>query len=235
MMQLVVGLVVLGACGGAVYHAPATATPLVLPEPGTHAVAIVEIPAPWYARTFIIRRKFRGAVPEYERIAGLERKYFTITTDREFGGIYLWQSRAIADAYYDPAWRKRVHDRYGRDAKLVVLAAPFVVEGTTTLDAEPIDAHATAYPAAATFLDLRGVTEGGEAGLRKLAALHGCPPGLVRAYFVIDAPSELGVVALWASEDLAAAHSDPRPFTAALGGTARVTRFEAPVLLDNPH
>src|SRR5258705_8366794 len=65
------------ACSSATYHAPATTTAITLPAPGANAVAIVRISAPWYARNFLIRRRFRAAVGDYERLPGLLRKYFT--------------------------------------------------------------------------------------------------------------------------------------------------------------
>jgi hypothetical protein len=228
-------LVALLGCSAAEYRAPATTTAASLPVPGPAAVAIVRVPPPWYARDFLIRRRFVEAVGDYEHVPGLLRKYFTIAQDRRFGGIYLWRSRRDADAFYGPAWHARIRERYGTDADLAVFAAPFVVEGTTTLTTDPIDAQAVSYPAVATFLLLRGGTEPGERGLRQLAALHAVPPGLVRAYFVIGAAGELGVIDLWATGDLAdTALGAPRlrAVERALGGTASVVRFDASVLLD---
>lgn len=81
-------------------------------ETGTWAV-VVRVPAPWYAPGFVIRSRFRDAVPEYQRIAGLQRKYFTLTRDGTLGGIYLWRDRAAAEAWFDAAWHARVQARYG--------------------------------------------------------------------------------------------------------------------------
>ncbi len=229
-------LIALVGCSAADYHAPSTTTPITLPAPGPAAVAVVRVPPPWYARDFLIRRRFVQAVGDYEQVPGLVRKYFTIAEDRRFGGIYLWRSRSDADVFYGPAWHRRVRDRYGVDADLAVFAAPFVVEGTTTLEAEQIDGHAASYPAVATLLLVRGGAGRGEEGLRELAALHAVPPGLVRAYFVIGAGGELGVIDLWATGELAdAALNAPalRAVERALGGTASVVRFDASVLIDN--
>lgn len=224
------------ACSSATYHAPASTGTLALPEPGARAVTIVRIPAPWYARNFIIRRKFANLVGEYERVAGLRRKYFTITEDREFGGIYLWDSRAAARAWFSPAWHERIRERYGADTDVAVFDAPFVVDGSTTLELDMIDRASGKYPARATLLLLP--SDRGEAGLRSLAAAHGDPPGLVRAYFVTTG-RELGIVALWANRDLADAQLDRdhlARWEAAVGApasSARVTVLEAPVLLAN--
>jgi hypothetical protein len=49
---------------------------------------------------------FKQAVPLYEKIPGLLRKYFIVNAD-SFGGIYLWKDRASAEAWYSDAWRAK--------------------------------------------------------------------------------------------------------------------------------
>jgi hypothetical protein len=211
-------LLVLAACGGPTFTTPAETLPVTLATtPAAYAVAIVRIPAPWYAPRFVIRRRFRAAVGDYEHVPGLVRKYFTISERGEFGGIYLWSSRAAANAFYSPAWRARVHERYGADADVVVLDAPFIVDGATKLAAERIDDHATSFPAHATL-----VLDGSD--LHAFAAHHGIPPGLVRAYFVVAPDGRAGAIDLWATDELAGAA------LARLGGDA--TRFQAPVVVE---
>jgi hypothetical protein len=222
-----------GACTTPGFHTADTTAPAVLGAPSPRAVAIVRIPASWYVRNFMIRRKFADLVGTYERVAGLERKYFTISDDREFGGIYLWSSRDAAARWFTPEWRASARERYGRDADLAIYDAPFVVEGATTIDAAPIDAAAARYPARATLVEF--TSDRGEAGVRAVAEAHGVPPGLVRAYFA-TAPDRIGVIDLWANDDLARGQLDRAHLArleAAAGGAARVTWFDAPVLLTN--
>jgi hypothetical protein len=211
---------VLAACGSATYSSPSQTLPITLGPPSDRVVAIVRIPAPWYAPRFVIRRKFRAAIAEYERLADLERKYFTVSQRGEFGGIYLWRTRAAADAFYGPAWHARVRERYGKDTEVAVFDAPFVVEGATKLDVEPIDDQAASFPACATLVLGRGE-------LAAFAAVHGIPPGLVRSYFVVAPDGRIGAIDLWASERLADA-ALPALERALAGET---TRFDAPVLL----
>jgi hypothetical protein len=247
-------LIALAACA-ATFDAPPTTTPAVLGAPGARVVTIVRIPAPWYAPRFVIRRKFAALAADYEHVPGLARKLFTISDDRELGGVYEWRSAADAATYFSPAWHAHVRDRYGTDTDVLTLAAPFVVSGTTTIDAEPIDRRcaslrdaaryggagpcdraASKYPARASLLLLP--SERGEIGLRALADAHGVPPGLVSAYFV-TAPGQIGVVAVWADDELARASLDRGHLEAyeraagAPAGSARLVGFDAPVQVDN--
>jgi hypothetical protein len=216
------------ACAGPRFNL--NAAPSELTGPGEHALAIVRVHAPWYAPRFMIERKFRAAVPEYEQVAGLETKHFTISDDREFGGVYLWTARGAADAFYTDAWRRGIHERRGVDPDLLVLAAPFVIKGRATIDGDPIGARSVSYDGTETLV---------------LAPAHGDPierarvlaeaakdlEGLVRGEAVIDAAG-VGFVALWATREYAeAALSRARLAELGLAG-ARVTYFDAPVLVD---
>jgi len=79
-------------------------------RPTDPVVTVVKVKAPWYAPAFLLRRAFRKARPDYEKVAGLRFKYFTISASgpRYFGGIYLWASRAQAEAWFSPQWFERV-------------------------------------------------------------------------------------------------------------------------------
>ncbi|KPF80316.1 hypothetical protein IP88_00640 [alpha proteobacterium AAP81b] len=74
---------------------------------------------------------FRAAVPEYARVPGLIRKYFTIGDDNRAGGIYLWSSRAAAEAWYNDAWKAGVAKRWGAPANVSYFAVPALVDGQT--------------------------------------------------------------------------------------------------------
>jgi hypothetical protein len=83
-------------------------------------LAVVQIPLPWYAPRFFVVNEIRKAVPRYQTTAGLERKYFTLSDDRRFGGVYVWDRRASADAYYDEAWYANVRKTRGADADVTM-------------------------------------------------------------------------------------------------------------------
>jgi hypothetical protein len=192
-----------------------TSAPEVPATPGHHAIAIVRIPAPWYAPRFMIARRFRAAVPDYEHLPGLVAKAFTIDDDRRFGGIYLWADRDTATAYYSPSWRADVRDRRGHDPDVVILDAPFVVRGTTTIHGDLVGQRGTSFPATATLVLSPGGADGAAALAARVARLDGLVAGAV-----VVGDGMLGYIGLWARRDLAEAAVGPR-----------ATFFDAPVLL----
>ena len=97
-------------------------------------IAIVRVRIPWYAPAFPVRRGFRAAVPEYEAIPTLEDKYFTLTEDGYFGGIYVWHSRDAAQAYYSAAWRRGVRERRGTEPEVTPLDVVAVIDGGIRLE-----------------------------------------------------------------------------------------------------
>lgn len=94
---------------------------------GEGVVAIVQVPAPWYAPDALIRRRMKHAVPLYTNVRGLDFKYFIIADGGRVGGIHLWTDQAAADAFYDAKWRTRTRQTYGEDADLQFFAAPVTV------------------------------------------------------------------------------------------------------------
>jgi hypothetical protein len=225
---LAAAVLAMAACAGPSFNLHAAAAG-ELTGPGDHTVAIVRVHAPWYAPRFMIARKFRAAVPEYEQVAGLETKHFTISDDREFGGVYLWMTRGAADAFYTDVWRRDIHERRGVDPDLLVLAAPFLIKGRATIDGDPIGARSLSYDGIETLVLAPAATGDPIERARTLAARVKELDGLVRGEAVIG-PVGVGFVALWATRDYAEA-ATARLHELGLDG-ARVTYFEAPVLVD---
>jgi len=57
---------------------------------------------------------FRGSAPKYRGMKGLVRKYYLFDDkSRIGGGVYLWKTRADAEAVYTPQWQDYIADRYG--------------------------------------------------------------------------------------------------------------------------
>lgn len=100
--------------------APVTAT--VLP-----VAVVVEVPTPAGAPRALIERGILASVPQYRAVPGLLRKYFTIGAD-DFGGVYLFASRAAADAWFTEAWRARVVTTYGKPATMTYYDVPVVLD-----------------------------------------------------------------------------------------------------------
>lgn len=78
------------------------------------------------------RETFLSTAPKYKGMKGLLRKYYFLSADgSKAGGIYLWQSRADADAIYTDDWKKFVRDKYGTDPTLTYLECPVIVDNIT--------------------------------------------------------------------------------------------------------
>jgi len=65
----------------------------------------------------------------YQGIPGLIRKYYGIAADGgSLVGIYLWESKAIADAFYSPDWVAMVAKRWAGPPQRQEWETPMVVE-----------------------------------------------------------------------------------------------------------
>ena len=73
------------------------------------------------------------SVPQYQSLPGLARKYFTLSEDGKFGGIYLWRSRAEARAWFSDAWRAKAAATYGSAPQVSYFDAPIVMDGTASV------------------------------------------------------------------------------------------------------
>jgi hypothetical protein len=66
--------------------------------------------------------RLRGALPcnraGIPRCPGLIRKQFIYAGDGWAGGVYLWQTRAAAEAFYSGPWLDGIRERYGMDPRI---------------------------------------------------------------------------------------------------------------------
>lgn len=75
---------------------------------------------------------FLSTAPKYQDVPGLVRKCYILSEDgRTAGGIYLWNSRADAEAMYTDSWRAFVRSRYGTEPLVTYFASPVVVDNVT--------------------------------------------------------------------------------------------------------
>lgn len=111
----------IAAAGAAVL----VATP-VIAQP---VAVVVQIKTPASITRPALEDAFRKAAPDYQKIPGLIRKYFTIQSG-SFGGIYLWKDQASAEQWFSVAWRARAKATYGSDPQVLYFDAPVVIEGT---------------------------------------------------------------------------------------------------------
>jgi hypothetical protein len=72
---------------------------------------------------------FQGSAPKYQKLPGLVRKYYLFDeASRTGGGVYLWESRAAADAVYTKEWRKTIAERYGAEPQIAYFSTPVIVD-----------------------------------------------------------------------------------------------------------
>ena len=95
----------------------------------TSVATIVTIPTPPGVTRERLVAEFQAALPTDRRVDGLLRKYFIVTADGRFGGVYLWRARADADRWFDAAWHERVRRTYHDDAALEWFDAPILLPG----------------------------------------------------------------------------------------------------------
>ena len=71
----------------------------------------------------------KATAHSYQGVPGLIRKYYGLTEDgASLVGIYLWQNRAAADAFYTTDWIQRVSGRWQAQASRQDWETPMVVE-----------------------------------------------------------------------------------------------------------
>ena len=92
------------------------------------------------------RRIFLSTAPTYRGVPGLFRKCYVLSEDgSHVGGLYLWRSRADAEAAYSESWKAFVRDTYGVDPLITFFESPVVVDnvlGRILRDDEPLAADA---------------------------------------------------------------------------------------------
>lgn len=75
---------------------------------------------------------FRSTAPTYRGVPGLIRKTYLLYPDGvTVGGVYLWQTRADAEAMYSDDWRAFVRGKYGCEPQVTYLDSPVVVDNVT--------------------------------------------------------------------------------------------------------
>ncbi len=100
-----------------------------IPAPDRPVATLVVVKSPPGVTREMIEAGFVKAVPIYQKVPGLIRKYFTVN-DASFGGMYLWKNRAAAEAWYSPEWRARAKAAYGVEPELTYFDSPLQIENS---------------------------------------------------------------------------------------------------------
>ena len=91
--------------------------------------AVVEFSLPVTLSRDEAREIFRSTAPIYLGHPGLLLKTYIFDEQAgTAGGIYVWESRDLAERAYDDAWRERVRLRYGAEPTVRFLESPVVVD-----------------------------------------------------------------------------------------------------------
>ena len=72
---------------------------------------------------------FKGSAPKYRGMKGLVRKYYLFDGQQRIGGgVYLWKTRADAEAVYTPQWKAYIAERYGTPPDIRYFETSVVVD-----------------------------------------------------------------------------------------------------------
>ncbi len=89
--------------------------------------AIVNFPLPADVDLDKAKAMFEQTAPRYAGMPGLVRKYYLFGNGKG-GGVYLWESRAAAEAVYTPEWRQRIASHYGAEPEITYFDSPVIVD-----------------------------------------------------------------------------------------------------------
>jgi len=72
---------------------------------------------------------FLSTAPTYQSVPGLIRKTYLLSDDGlTAGGVYLWKTRADAEALYTNEWRAFVREKYQTEPSLTYFESPVIVD-----------------------------------------------------------------------------------------------------------
>jgi heme-degrading monooxygenase HmoA len=104
-------------------------------EPNTaYVTTLVTIKTPANITRDQVFAEFVSAAPTYQKVPGLIRKYFVLSDDGKFGGVYLWDTKESAQSWFSPAWSERVTRRFGAEAQLEWFDTPIAIASKLALN-----------------------------------------------------------------------------------------------------
>lgn len=103
-------------------------------------IAIVQIPIEKRSKEDAVRAA-KASAPTFVEAPGLIRKYY-LNGDEGGGGVYLWESREAAEAWYDDDWWVRAEKNFGVRPKITYYDNYVVVDNAADevrVDGEAVD------------------------------------------------------------------------------------------------
>jgi hypothetical protein len=79
-----------------------------------------------------VRDYYEQAVPKFEQMPGLIRKYFMLSEDGKIGGsVYLWESRDLAVNFHNEEWMEFIRGKYGNRPSVTIFECPIIVDNVS--------------------------------------------------------------------------------------------------------
>lgn len=75
-------------------------------------------------------KAFEASSAKYRKVPGLITKHYVFGNGRG-GGIYLWESRELAERLYTAEWKAMITERYGAAPEIEWLDSPVTVDNVT--------------------------------------------------------------------------------------------------------
>ncbi len=206
-------------------------------DAATSVVAIVRVPKPPSAPRAAVESRMRDTVEQYAHLPGLMFKAYSFErASGDYGGVYQWQDRASAQAWFNEAWHQRVRQERGQDGAVTMFDAVATIDNTPGGTAEDTSSAAVVtvlqlpWPAGATRERLT-------AGLQAAVPEYRAVPGLMRKHFILsDEAHTFGGVYLWKDEASARAWFTPERLAktqSRYGADPAMQWYDTPILL--PH
>ena len=89
----------------------------------------VQFPIPKHYDINRLEQDFYDISGLFFDVPGLLRKYFVISAaENSAGGVYLWESRSQAEAFFNANFRLLIQERYGATPTITYFDCPIVVD-----------------------------------------------------------------------------------------------------------
>jgi hypothetical protein len=196
----------------------------------TPVVAIVKVPTPWYVPRSLVVSRMRDTVAQYEKLPGLAYKIYSISSDKKYGGIYLWKDAASAQAWFSPAWFTRVKAERGVEGQVTYYDAPMWIDNESASVANTSETVSTVVTISAPAgVSREQIIE----GFRAAVPVYQKVPGLMRKYFIMTQDGKFGGIYLWANKAAAEQFYNEtwkERVSKTYGAAANIEWFDAPIL-----